>query len=270
MLGDMSPPERDFTSISPTAKSLLITKSETTIPFASAAAELMFGAAGVAAALAEIAKLPGAELRRQHFENRYRSIDTLLAEAGAGVAGVLELAGGLSFRGLELARQGRFYVDTDLPELAALKADLVGRLHPGPLAGTLEVRALNALDADAFRNAVALIPPGPVAIVNEGLLIYLDDAEKHRLAGNVREALVARGGIWITGDIYVTSPPDQRLPIDDRAREFLDRHRVEDNKFASWDAAEQFFTGCGLTVLRKLSPSVAARHARESWLLGPA
>lgn len=268
MLDRMSPPERDFTSISPTAKSLLIMKSQTEIPFVKAAAELMFGADGVAAALAEMAKLPGADLRRLHFENRYRSLDTLLAEAGASVAGVLELAGGLSFRGLELAQQGRFYVDTDLPELAALKADLVARLHPGPLAGTLRVQALNALDADAFRDAIARIPPGPVAIVNEGLLVYLDDAEKHRLAGNVREALAARGGIWITGDIYVTTPPDQRLLTDDRTREFLDRHRVEDNKFASWDAAEQFFTGCGFTVLRKLAPSPDPRHARESWVLG--
>ncbi|HEX3759957.1 MAG TPA: hypothetical protein VHW23_14680 [Kofleriaceae bacterium] len=261
-------PERDFTTISPTAKSLLIMKSQTTIPFANAAAELMFGAPGVATALAEMNRVPSAELRRMHFENRYRSIDTLLAEAGDGMAGVLELAGGLSFRGLELARQGRFYVDTDLPELAALKADLIARLHPEPLTGTLRVQALNALDAEAFREAVALIPPGPIAIVNEGLLIYLDDAEKRRLAGNVHDALTARGGIWITADIYVPTPPDQRLLTDDRTREFLDRHHVEDNKFASWDAAEQFFTGCGFTVLRKLTPSPDPRHVRESWVLG--
>jgi len=264
------PPERDFTTISPTAKSLLLMKSQTAIPFARAAAELMFGADGVAVALAEMARLPGADLRRSHFENRYRSIDTLLAEAGGGAAGVLELASGLSFRGLELARQGRFHVDTDLPELAELKADLVARLHPGPLAGTLQIRALNALDAEAFGEVVARIPRGPIAIVNEGLLIYLDDAEKQRLAGNVREALAGRGGIWITGDIYVAAPLEPRLFTDDRVREFLDRHRVEDNKFASWDAAEQFFTGCGFRVLRTLSPSPDPRHARESWVLGVA
>jgi O-methyltransferase involved in polyketide biosynthesis len=264
----MHPPERDFSTITPSARSLLLMKSQTAIPFARPAAELLFGAPGVTAGVAEMAKLPGAELRLRHFESRYRSIDTLLADAGAGVAGVLELAAGLSFRGLELARQGRFYVDTDLPELAALKADLVARLHPGPLAGTLLVRPLNALDPDAFREAIALIPPGPVAIVNEGLLIYLDDGEKRRLAANVREVLAARGGIWITGDVYVTTPPDQRLLTDARARQFLDRHRVEDNKFADWSAADRFFTGCGFTALRKLSPSPDPRHARESWVLG--
>jgi O-methyltransferase involved in polyketide biosynthesis len=264
------PTDRDFTTITPSARSLLLMKSQTSIPFAKPAAELMFGAPGVAAALAEMARQPGAELRLRHFENRYRSIDTLLADHGAHVAGVLELAAGLSFRGLELARQGRFYVDTDLPELAELKADLIARLHPRPLAGTLIVRALNALDPHAFREAIARIPPGPVAIVNEGLLVYLDDAEKHRLAGNVREALAARGGIWITGDVYVTTPPDQRLLTDDRVRQFLERHRVEDKKFASWDAAERLFAGCGFTALRKLSPSPDPRHARESWVLGVA
>jgi O-methyltransferase involved in polyketide biosynthesis len=243
-------------------------KSQTAIPFAKPAAELMFGASGVAAALAEMARQPSAELRRLHFENRYRSIDTLLADHGADVAGVLELGAGLSFRGLELARQGRFYVDTDLPELAELKADLIARLHPGPLAGTLLVRALNALDPHAFRDAIARIPPGPVAIVNEGLLVYLDDAEKHRLAGNVHEALAARGGIWITADVYVTTPPEHRLLTDDRTQQFYERHRIEDNKFASWDAADRFFTGCGFTTLRKLSPSPDPRHARESWVLG--
>lgn len=268
MSHDRPPRDRDFTTITATARSLLLMKSQTSIPFAKAAAELMFGAPGVAAALAEIVRQPGAELQRLHFENRYRSIDTLLADHGAGVAGVVELAAGLSFRGLELAQQGRFYVDTDLPELAGLKADLIDRLHSGPVAGTLIVRALNALDPHAFREVIALIPPGPVALVNEGLLIYLDDAEKHSLAGNIRDALAARGGVWITGDIYVTTPPDHRLPRDDRVRQFLDRHHIEDNKFASWEAADRFFAGCGLTVLRKLSPSSDPRHARESWMLG--
>ena len=267
MLGNMSDTDRDYSTISPSARSLLILKSQTSIPFAKQAAELLFGEPAVATALADLAKTPGAELRRVHFERRYRSIDTLLADEGAGVTGVLELAAGLSFRGLEHARHGKVYVDTDLPELAELKAGLVQQLHPAPLSGALHVRALNALDPGAFREAVALIPPGPIAIVNEGLMVYLDDGEKVRLAANVAEALRARGGIWITADVYVTTPPEERLLTDDRARRFLEQHGVEDKKFASWDAADRFFAGRGFTVARKLSPSPDPRHPRESWVL---
>jgi O-methyltransferase involved in polyketide biosynthesis len=267
MLRAMQSPDRDFTTITPTAKSLLLMRSQTALPFARPAAEIVFGAAGIAAGLAEIGRLPGAELLMLHFENRYRSLDTLLADHVSTAAGVLELAAGLSFRGLELARQGRFYVDTDLPALVEVKAGLIARLHPEPLAGTLKLRALDALDRDAFLEAIALIPPGPVAIVNEGLLVYLDDAEKHRLADNVRAALAARGGVWITGDIYVTTPPPAQRP-DPRVRDFLDRHRIEDHLFAGWDAAERWFADSGLAVVRKLSPSSDPRHARESWVLG--
>src|SRR6185369_3836357 len=117
--------------------------------------------------------------RRSHFELRARSVDDALRELRA--TRVLELAAGLSFRGLTMASHADvFYLDTDLPAIATLKADLVARLHPGPLIGKLSVRSLDALDPEAFRAAVADtdIPRGPLAIVHEGLLMYLDDDDK--------------------------------------------------------------------------------------------
>src|SRR5262249_44864358 len=145
------------------------------------AAEALYGADGVARELAEPMSLRGADLRLRHFEARYRSLDFLLAERGA--TRILEIASGLSFRGLELAaRRPVFYLDSDLPAMAEIKAGLVARLHPGPLAGTLRIRALDALDGEAFRGAVAELPPGDVAIVHEGLLMYLGTDEKARLA----------------------------------------------------------------------------------------
>ena len=70
--------------------------------------------------------------------------------------------------------------------------------------------SLDALDSVAFRTAAARLAPGPLAILNEGLLIYLDDAEKSRLAANVREALGHYGGVWITADVYVRGPTELR------------------------------------------------------------
>src|SRR6185295_16586171 len=127
----------DYSTISPSAKALLIMKSETTIPFAREAAELIWGAEGVVRARASMNEEPLADLRRLHFEDRYRSVDALLEDEKA--TRILEIAGGLSFRGLALAstRSEISYLDTDLPEIAGIKADLVAKLHPGALAGSL-------------------------------------------------------------------------------------------------------------------------------------
>jgi hypothetical protein len=126
-------------TISPSAKSLLIMKSQTSIPFAAEAARVVFGVDGLEAELAVMKREPLSGLRLEHFESRYRSLDTLLADTG--LVRVLELAAGLSFRGLELAQRDRriHYLDTDLPAIAALKTELIAQLHPGPLAGQLEV-----------------------------------------------------------------------------------------------------------------------------------
>ena len=41
----------------------------------------------------------------------------------------------------------------------------------------------------------------PIAVVNEGLLQYLDSQEKTVLGRNVHQLLKRFGGIWITPDI---------------------------------------------------------------------
>lgn len=241
-------------------------KSQTSLPFAREASELIWGAEYVEQARRKADATPGAAERRSHFEIRARSVDEALRELGA--TRVLEIAAGLSFRGLAMAsRRDVFYLDTDLPEMAALKADLVAKLHPGPLIGKLSVRALDALDAEAFRAAVTDIPHGPLAIVHEGLLMYLNDTEKARLAASVRGALLERGGAWITADVYVrSSAPVYR---EERTKKFLEEHRVEENKFADFGAAEAYFEGSGFTITHRLSPSTGSWTIRETWVLAP-
>jgi O-methyltransferase involved in polyketide biosynthesis len=257
---------RDFSTISPSAHSLLVMRAQTGLPFARRAAELLLGTDGVAAGTARLSAIAGAELRVRHFEERYRSIDALLAEEGA--ARVLEIAGGLSFRGLALAqRHAVTYVDTDLPAMIESKTRLVAALDAGPLVGELRLRALDALDPEGFRAAVAELPPGSIAIVNEGLLMYLDPGEKRRLAASIREALVARGGVWITADIYLRGPPDPRIGQDDRLRDFLAAHRVEEQKFESRAAAEAFFAEAGFAIRHRRARSDDA--TRESWVVAP-
>jgi O-methyltransferase involved in polyketide biosynthesis len=257
-------PQRDYSTISPSAKSLLLVKALTTLPFARQAAEQLWGAPAVEAARLEAASTPGAVARQRHFEMRSRSLDQALE--AAGIPRVLEIASGLGFRGLAMAeRKDVLYVDSDLPGLASIKAELVQKLHPGPLRGTLRVRALDALDADAFRAAVEEMPAGPVAVVHEGLLMYLDDAEKRRLASSVLEALRRRGGAWITADVYVRS--ETHLLRDARTTAFLAAHRVEDNKFADFGSARAFFEGCGFRVRETAAPAGDPWSVRQTWTL---
>lgn len=259
---------RDYSSISPSALSLLLMKSQSSIAFAKEAALLLWGES-VPAELAHAMTAENARRRLRHFESRYRSLDQLLAEAAH--PRVLEIGSGLSFRGLELARNSEiFYLDTDLPNIALLKAGLVAKLHPGPLTGTLRVQPLNALDGDAFQAAVDDVPRGPLAIANEGLLVYLDAEEKARLADNVRTALLARGGVWLTADVYVQNAGGSAPTVGyGRSRDFLDKHRVEQNKFCDWDAAERFFTDSGFMIIKKLAHEHPL-HIRESWALAVA
>jgi O-methyltransferase involved in polyketide biosynthesis len=256
---------RDFSRISPSAKALLLVKARTTLPFARQAAELLWGAQAIDDAERESAGNPDAEVRRKHFEYRARSLDEALGHVGA--TRVLEIAAGLSFRGLAMAssRPDVAYIDTDLPEIAAIKADLVPRLHPAPLAGTLRVEPLDALDEGAFRATVGELPSGPVAIVHEGLLMYLDDAEKARLAASVRAALLERGGAWLTADIYVKSAAT--VFREERTKKFLEEHRVEDKKFADWAAAQAFFTGHGFSIAKRFSRADDPWQVRETWVL---
>jgi O-methyltransferase involved in polyketide biosynthesis len=193
------------------------------------------------------------------------SIDAAIESLGS--TRILELAAGLSFRGLDMAarRADVTYLDTDLPLMAATKADLVRRLHPEPLGGTLLVNPLNALDAEALRAAVDLLPSGPIAVVQEGLLMYLDDAEKGALASNVRAALLARGGAWVTADVYVRSALQPQR--DESTARFLREHRVEENKFADFAAAIAFFESQGLSLARRVAPEADPWPVRETWLL---
>lgn len=265
MLTRPSAAARDYSTISPSALSLLLMKAGTSIAFAKQAATLLWNDC-VPDELAHALTEENARRRLRHFENRYRSLDRLLAQANC--PNVVEIGSGLSFRGLELARTTpTHYVDTDLPALAELKAHLVAKLHPAPLLGTLRVQALDALDAEAFRSTVASMPGGPLSICNEGLLVYLNQREKAQLAANVRAALLARGGRWLTADVYLKNPGGSAPTVGyGRSRQFIDAHRIEQNKFSDWGSAERFFNDAGFVVVERLAHQHPL-HIRESWAL---
>src|SRR5579863_9870452 len=77
------------------------------------------------------------------FEARFLAVSQAIAEKGA--TQVLELAAGLSPRGMDLARQGMMYVETDLAESMTRKREVVTALL-GTIPENLHLCAASAID----------------------------------------------------------------------------------------------------------------------------
>ncbi len=251
----MASESKDFTSVSPSAKSLLLLKGYTNIPYAKDLAALMQGS--------EVFELNfddkdfGFWARVLHFESRYWSIDQLLRQAHT--QNMLELSSGYSLRGVDLCRQDEsiHYIDTDLPELMTQKQRLVTRQHLNQqLKGQLELLPLNALDENAFREIVTRFVAGPLTIVNEGLLMYLNETEKRQLCGIIHRVLKQRGGYWITADVYVRRGTEalNAIPQSKGEAAFFEQHHIEENKFESYESAAAFFREQGLEVVAEATP----------------
>jgi O-methyltransferase involved in polyketide biosynthesis len=249
------PSGRDYSTISPSAKSLLLLKAYTNIPFAREAAEQML--------LPEKYELDFTNkdfrfwLRLVHFESRYWSIDQLMADLP--IKNILEISSGFSFRGLAaVERDGVHYIDTDLPEVISVKQQFIKVLQSGqPNPNSkFELLPLNALDEKAFEAIVGRFPDNePILIINEGLLMYLGIAEKEKLCKTIFNILEKRGGYWITADIYLK----QRInipgaEIDDKLSKFFEQHHVREQMFDSFEEAETFFNKEGFIIDKEAGP----------------
>ena len=239
---------RDFASISPSARWLLLVKGYTNIPFAREAAELM-----------EFPNKYTPDFTKRdfafwavvyHFEYRYLSIDHLLKDLN--IKNILELSSGYSFRSLAYAKQkGVYYIDTDLPEVIAFKKDFVENLKRDRLdiEGQMELIPLNVLDKTNFHEIINHFPQGEVIIVNEGLLTYLDKQEKEKLCSIIHEVLIERGGYWITADIYLKNrQPGLGNKFGEKIKKFHEQHDTEGNSFESFKEAETFFKDMGFVI----------------------
>ncbi|SDP25719.1 O-Methyltransferase involved in polyketide biosynthesis [Mucilaginibacter sp. OK268] len=242
------PNNRDYSSISPSARALLLLKGFTDIPFALEAAKLISRPDQYQPdfSIKDLAFWA----RVLHFESRYKSINQLLDSLP--VQNILEISSGFSFRGLSsVLNKEVYYIDTDLPEVIATKLSLLEDLLPYDAIphGELETLALNALDEAAFTATMNHFPESEIVIVNEGLLVYLNMDEKRKLCHNIREVLRQRGGYWITADIYVKSSKSfPELKINDELQEFLRGHRIDENKFNSFEEAAAFFKAEGFII----------------------
>ena len=286
-------PAKDYNSISPTAEYLVRLKALTHIPFAKEAAALLVNRAPWPESVLA-AGGSGKEFFRRliHFENRYWTTDRLLRQTNP--RHILEISSGYSFRGLGWCfEQPVHFIDTDLPDLITAKSPLIPLLvatQPAAMKGKLELLPLNVMDTDQFTAIISRFAEGPVSIVNEGLLMYLGDEEKKQLCTTVRQVLEARGGYWITGDIYIRRE-EGTAPRSTLVDEFRKQHQIDENMFGSYEEAEQLFASHGLEVVARKALSIedlsclelpdinkegvihllkTKPQFRESWCLSPA
>lgn len=242
----------DYSKISYTARGVAYARSLTDIPFSKQIASFCG-----ARQIPHQSKLLYKELS-PYFEARYKVISDLLERTKC--SNVLELAAGFSPRGLLLTQHSpAHYIEADLPQIVSEKNRLIKSLTGGAAPAGLEISPANVLDQNALLGLISRLPPGPVAVIHEGLLPYLTHTEKRTLALSIREILRRRSGTWITTDIMTiaeiqkTAPTIQLRRAVDKELENTGRdHRA--NAFTSQPAAHQFFTALGFrTKARRLN-----------------
>lgn len=180
------------------------------------------------------------------FDARFRAVTRLIEEKAA--TQVLELAAGLSPRGIELASRGILYVETDLAESTALKREVLTAML-GSLPKNLHLCPASAIDrAQLLSCCVPFAVGHPVAVTTEGLLRYLTFEEKALVAANVHEILRRYGGWWITPDIHLRSLARWQTPAHREAELKTLGRDLNGNYFEDLDHARQFFERCGFAV----------------------
>lgn len=180
------------------------------------------------------------------FESRFKAVNRILEEHGA--MQILELAAGLSPRGMDFAQRGIIYVEADLAQSTDLKREIITSVL-GQVPDNLFLCPASVVDCAEFAGCCSAFGPRPVAVTTEGLLRYLTFEEKTQLAANVREILSRDGGMWITTDIHLRhwAKGHRRQMRRETETERLGRD-LDPNYFDDADHARSFFEGCGFEV----------------------
>ncbi len=234
----------DFRQVSVTALVPAFARGEcTTIPWAK---EMLAVLRDRGAALSDPWSARGAQDYAPLFDARFRAVSHLVVEKGA--TQVLELAAGLSPRGMELAQRGVVYVEADLAESIELKREIVAAVL-GTVPDNLHLCAASVIDQAQLEACCSPFITGrPVAVTMEGLLRYLTFEEKTQLAANVHAILRRYGGWWITPDIHLRGWALQQSPAYRQSESEMLGRSLDSNYFADLEHARRFFEGCGFTV----------------------
>lgn len=188
------------------------------------------------------------------FELRYKSVTGAIRRTGSRQ--VLELASGLTMRGLVFTRDPRCtYIESDLTGISAEKKAIIASLRQKyGLAdhANLHFPAVNALDRRQLQEAVKRLDRGqPLVVVSEGLFQYLSPDEMCTVVGNIRELLAEFDGSWITPDFSIKDEVNQVSEQQRSFRRIVDvatGHKMYNNSFDSLEQLMAFLREMGLSA----------------------
>jgi O-methyltransferase involved in polyketide biosynthesis len=199
-----------------------------------------------------------------YMEIRYKSVDGLLGRFGC--RNIVELAGGLSPRGLIWSQdQEVTYLETDLPEILAEKQKIVTGILCGKPRKNLSWLSVNVVDNSSFQSIGSFFDNDPIAVVNEGLLMYLSREEQKLAARNIHHLLTERGGIWITPDVMPLEQLEGMIRMNPTLVETMRTFSVivgrdiRSNFFSTLEEAERFFMEIGFKITRWSQREVVPR-----------
>ncbi len=179
------------------------------------------------------------------LEARFKAVNRILEEHAADQ--VLELAAGLSPRGMDFAQRNVVYTEADLADSIALKREIVTAVL-GKVPANLHLCATSVLDRAGLSECCAAFVNRPVAITTEGLLRYLTFEEKTQLAANVSDIPSRYGGMWITTDIHLRQWAERRGSMHRETETERFGRVLDPNYFDDLAHARTFFEGCGFQV----------------------
>ena len=190
----------DFSKISPTAKVTAYWRSFSDIPYSKEIAEAVDAEKTAKKMMGDRPEAMMA-CSPAFFEMRYKAINYGLEKRG--ISNVMELACGLSPRGLEVVAGGGIYVGTDLQDMFAESSPVILAIarRMGIQMGNLHLQPANVLQEKELEDAGIHFGDKAFAVCNEGLLPYLSMEEKATMARNLRNLLKSGRGCWITTDI---------------------------------------------------------------------
>jgi O-methyltransferase involved in polyketide biosynthesis len=148
---------------------------------------------------------------RHGLVQRHVMIDRLVAAAGC--AQVLELAAGLSRRGAAMSADPALrYVEVDLPAMIAHKRKLLARSSRGRAIAARPNLIWHGADVTTL-ELDGVLAPGPVCVIAEGLLMYLDAAAQQALWARLAALCAARPGSAVVFDLvpFVEQPRPGRV-----------------------------------------------------------
>lgn len=242
-----------YARISSTARYVAYLRSFTDIPYAKEIAEECD--AGDAFRRLSREEAESTVRLAPYWEARYKTTNRILSERG--MTRILEIAAGLSPRGLEMTKDPDVvFVATDLEGILETERAISEKLLSRESAHrpNLHYIVANALDMDSLSSAATpLYDTKPLAVIAEGLIPYLNQKEKKSLAENVHKLLQDRGGIWIASDVH-TRRFMQEVGKQEGTRKRMERisravnRDIANNVFADDDELKRFFKDTGFTT----------------------